>query len=417
MNTRFDFSPYIEERTRNFTGRSWVFERLHTWYYDQNQPRRFLITGAPGSGKTALAARLAQFSDGAATSSYYALAKDFLSFYHFCQYDDPASLDPLRFVEALSETLAARYPEFKAALQTVRNQYSNVTLQQTSEVDIKKVMPGARVNINSVYVSVGNVRPSEAFNIVVSLPLEQIYNQGFKSQILLLVDSIHEARTEQNRNPLAQMLRSAVLPRGVRMILTSRPDDLIASQFGDRDLDLVDDAPADKNDVRQYAWVRLDRVGEPQRSQFAARLADAANGNFLYSRYVLDDLIPRIDKVGQLDTLELPDDLEDQYRKFIEREVAASWQKDYAPVLGMVAVGIGDGLTLAQIAAATGRYESDVGTMRSVFDPYLTGVKPEGPFRIYHQSFRDFLLKDKKFPIYPGEMHSRLSDSLMARIS
>ncbi len=415
MNTRFDFSGYIQERTQNFTGREWAFDRINTWLSDQNRVRRFLITGAPGSGKTALAARLAQFSEGGATTYYYALAKDFLAFYHFCQYDNPATLEPLRFVEALSETLAARFTEFKLALENVRSQYSNVTLKQTSEVDIKKVMPGARVNINSVYVSVGNVSPSMAFNVVVSLPLEEMYSQGFNQQIVLLVDSIHEARNEDNRNPLAQLLRSAVLPRGVRLILTSRPDDLIASQFGDRDLDLVDDAPADRNDVRQYAWARLDMVADHQRSQFAARLAEAANGNFLYTRYVLDDLLPRIEKISALDTLQLPDDLEDQYRKFIEREVAGSWQKDYAPVLGMVTVGLGDGLTLAQIAAAAGRYESDTGAMRAVFDPYLAGSKPDGPFRIYHQSFRDFLLKDKKYPIYPGEMHSRLSDSLMER--
>ena len=60
-----------------------------------------------------------------------------------------------------------------------------------------------------------------------------------------------------------------ILPRNVRLILTSRPDDLITNLFGDRDIDLLADAPADKNDVRQYAWARLDMVAEPQRGQFA----------------------------------------------------------------------------------------------------------------------------------------------------
>jgi hypothetical protein len=54
----------IAERADNFCGRRWVFEELDGWLARQPGGRYFLITGEPGSGKTAIAARLFQFSAG-----------------------------------------------------------------------------------------------------------------------------------------------------------------------------------------------------------------------------------------------------------------------------------------------------------------------------------------------------------------
>ena len=61
-----DFEVYIEERVHRFSGRTWVFDRIHEWLVTPQKNRVFLLTGEPGSGKTAIAARLAQFSSGSA---------------------------------------------------------------------------------------------------------------------------------------------------------------------------------------------------------------------------------------------------------------------------------------------------------------------------------------------------------------
>ena len=50
-----------------------------------------------------------------------------------------------------------------------------------------------------------------AFDIAVGKPLEQMLAQDSNLEIGLMVDSIHEARTDEIHNPLAQMLRSADL--------------------------------------------------------------------------------------------------------------------------------------------------------------------------------------------------------------
>ena len=48
----------LEEKTSGFTGRSWVFRSIDAWLTSGNA-RRFLVVGEPGTGKSALAARMA----------------------------------------------------------------------------------------------------------------------------------------------------------------------------------------------------------------------------------------------------------------------------------------------------------------------------------------------------------------------
>src|SRR5512136_233476 len=113
------FAALIAERTQNFTGREWVFAALSRWLADPAAPRLFLLTGGPGSGKTALAARLAQMSLGApGVEPLPGLSKGFLAYHHFCLAKDDPTLAPLRFVETLSLALAQRYPSFAQALLT-----------------------------------------------------------------------------------------------------------------------------------------------------------------------------------------------------------------------------------------------------------------------------------------------------------
>ena len=55
---RLDFSGYIAERARDFTGREWVFKALDDWLADAEGTSFFLLTGKPGVGKSAVTARV-----------------------------------------------------------------------------------------------------------------------------------------------------------------------------------------------------------------------------------------------------------------------------------------------------------------------------------------------------------------------
>src|SRR4051812_2852522 len=106
FNSVIDFSDYVTDRTRDFTGREWVFNAIDGWLATPTGERTFLLTGGPGSGKSAVMARLVQVSLGQVSAEVYPyLTCDFLLYYHFCQAQQDATLNPLRFVEALSLVL------------------------------------------------------------------------------------------------------------------------------------------------------------------------------------------------------------------------------------------------------------------------------------------------------------------------
>lgn len=122
-----DFSRYIEEKTRDFAGRDWVFTETDRWLADPDLGRVFLLTGGPGSCKTAVAARLAQVSLGhEPPDAPTHLGKGQLVYFHFFQAQIDATVYPLRFVESLSAGLASRYPPFANALLKTSHREINV---------------------------------------------------------------------------------------------------------------------------------------------------------------------------------------------------------------------------------------------------------------------------------------------------
>ena len=53
----FDFSDLIHKHTESFVGRGWLFSKIETWLNEPDEVRFCIITGEPGVGKTAIAAR------------------------------------------------------------------------------------------------------------------------------------------------------------------------------------------------------------------------------------------------------------------------------------------------------------------------------------------------------------------------
>ncbi len=146
-----DFTPYITERTNSFTGREWVFQVINDWLADNDKPRFFLLKGEPGSGKTAIAARLSQFSQGMFQQANLPnLASDFLSAIHYCSASDGLWVDPFTFASSLTTQLANRYPAYLQMLEDLqqdRHIQINVT-QQIQNVENGQVI-GVIINVSS----------------------------------------------------------------------------------------------------------------------------------------------------------------------------------------------------------------------------------------------------------------------------
>ena len=211
---RLDFSEYIADRTRDFTGREWVFEKLNGWL-EKNEKRFCWLSGGPGSGKTALAARLVQVSSGEANAVSSSLARGCLAHYHFCRAFNEETLNPLAFVRNLSLGLAGRYPVYAQALAKVQAQ--GVTINFDVDQKIGSIQPGGTaqgVVINNLQISGLSARL--AFDQLVRQPLQALCDSDFKETVLILVDSLDEALTYDPQENIAYLLAQ----------YTDDPDDL-----------------------------------------------------------------------------------------------------------------------------------------------------------------------------------------------
>jgi WD40 repeat protein len=385
-----DFTPEMGRLTTIFTGREWVFEKIDRWLADHAGPCFFIITGWPGTGKSAIAARLTQVRDVAAC--------------HFCVANDSKTTDPALFARSLSHQLC-RIDGFAVGIL----KDSNISLKSTQNILTNN---GQAINTQINKLVVNAPSGSVAFIHVVTQPLVTLCADGYDRQVVLLVDALDEAILPGDTESIIDLLAHAGrLPQQVRFVLTSRPDDRVTDVLGEPAVDLS--APTAWADVLTYAEARLRAQDDPARMDFARRVAEASQGNFLYARYKLNEAIPRLDKGEAPSAIELPAGLDGIYREFLERELAAKldrWEKRYRPVLGLLTVAQGDGLTREQIALISHQKQSQTDGILRRCRQYLTKPDAKGRLRIYHQSFRDFLRDDAIYNVYPREANATIAD-------
>ncbi len=401
--------------TAGFTGRGWVFDEADAWL--ARGERRFLLTGDAGTGKSTVAARLVAFSRGEPPSGRARLEKGFLSAAHFCRAREDRSLDPLRVFEHIALQLATGVPRFREALfreAEGRGVTVSITGTATAGHAVESEVTGVRIGM----LDLAGLSAREAFDRCLRRPLESLYAER-SEPVVILIDALDEALSYQARPNLVEALRRATdatgeLPEQVRFLFTSRPDPRATTRIADRTLDLIADAPADVDDVREYAERQLDStaLSSGERPRVAKRVADAGHGNFLYARYVIAELVADPERLSDPGTLALPDGLDGHYREFLERELATDqgcWSELYRPLLGMLAVARDRGLTASELAGAARLNRSTVDDALRVLSQYLSPPAGEGRLRLYHQSFREFLLDGSDYPVYPEEVSEALA--------
>jgi WD40 repeat protein len=268
------------------------------------------------------------------------------------------------------------------------------------------------VKIQSLHLA--EMSATVAFERTVRAPLDAL--SGVQP-VFVLVDAVDEALTHPAQETLLELLGGIVRarPACMRLVITTRRDERVLRKLGEPTLDLERDAPRYVDDVRAYARARLASLPDDDRELLAQRVAEAGEGNFLYARYVLDELLrqPLVDIDSA--AAALPEGLEEHYRDYLKRELALAeekWEERFRPLLGALAVALGDGLTRDQLAGATELRHSETDDALRVLGQYLTGAPLDGPFRLYHQSFRDFLLNDPDYRIYPDEANRALAEFL-----
>jgi WD40 repeat protein len=388
----FDFSGYITERIRDFTGREWLFATIDHWLTDRDAPQIFLLTGEPGIGKTAIAARLTQFSAGDAIppTDYGCVGDGFLSAVHFCSARNGGWISPDGFARSLSAQLAARYPAFADALASD----PRIHIEQKAGV-VSGTMIGVQITNYYAETSEG------LFNDLVRTPLQALCRKiGLAGPLTILVDGLDESLNYSGRTNIVRLLAACWdLPPQVRLLLTSRPVDGVLGPF--RLLQpfiLYARSEENRGDVRAYVSYRFeasaalrDQAGdEAQVEQVRDSLVARSRGNFLVVSKVLDGAAR-----GELsleDPEALPAELQDLYAWFLDRLIQGDmrvWRSLYRPVLGVLAVAQEpvDASTLCRWTGLTYQQVTDVlHDLREFLDPAL-----DGQCRLYHDSVVEFL--------------------------
>jgi hypothetical protein len=444
-----DFVPYITERTHDFTGREWVFERTHDftgrewvfraiddWLADPDGARVFLLTGDPGCGKTAIAARLVQFSQEEATppEGLPRLVPGFLSAVHFCSAREALWTNPHTFCESLAVQLS-HYPAYAAAL-VAQAQGGDDPGKHPMQVVHQKVenvaTGGVVVGFVIKQVAVSRVSPEDDFVQAVRRPLEALSQERPEERVILLIDALDEALAYSGEVGILSLLtKAANLPNAVRLIITTRPRTEVLrplQRTAPVQWSLTQDAGLTRSmgDVRTHVLQMLDQrpklahklASDLSQETFAETARDKSQGNFLYVNYLLKMLAAQPAEITR-DTLnELPTGLEAIYVEFLERLLAgdpAAWEERYAPLLGTLAVAR-QALSEKQLAGIVGitrtQVRRDLKTLRSFLDVDEGLPASQRTYTIYHRSFVDFLLDEDRSEEYWCEeqaQHERIA--------
>jgi len=419
-----DDTALIVDRARGFTGRGWAFAAIDRWLADPHGERVFLLAGPPGSGKTALAARLVQVVRGEVAaplahgrdpgSACANLAPAGLAYYHFCRAHDDDSIEPVTFVKSLSLALAARFPAYARELAHIDEQHPEIRLRPRAS----RPAEGEAAIPRFEGIEIGSLPAATAFAYLVTEPLKALASGGDCGPLVILVDALDEALAFDPQENIAALLAglasdNADLPPQLRLLLTTQPDPGVLALVGRPALDLVADAPPDVDDVYLYVAGRLAALPEPARTELSIRLATAADGNMLYARYALDHLLAREDDWAERAALALPVGLDGLYRQVIGRELARTgerWTERFAPLLGLLAAARSPGLTRDHLAAASGLSPSRTDDALAFLAPFVAGEAPQGPFMLYHPSLLDFLLRDPHYRVYPADAEQTLGE-------
>lgn len=394
----------------DFFERSWVLDALDD-RLDGPGGRVVLLTGPPGAGKTAIAARIVQISQRRAPDGGRRhIRADAVTYAHFCRARDDRTLDPLRWVKAVVSQLATHLSGYAEALAADAEPDLSIVGYGAGTAATGGMVAGVLIN----QLNLGNLAPRVAFERRVVAPLEQA---GPGEPLLLVIDGLDEVLDYQETAGLVDLLAVAVrsldgLPRRVRLLATSRRDERVLGLLPHIAVDLVADAPPGRDDIADFINLRLgERRGD---GRFGVRIARSARGNFLYARLVADELMADPNRLDAR-SLQLPDTLAAYYDDYLEREFThhQRWRAGYRQLLGTLAVARGAGLTARALASATGLSASATHDMLSALSQYLVGDWPDGPFRLYHESFRQFLVENRRHRVFTQEASEALATFLL----
>jgi len=421
--------PDIAKRAQDFVGRLWVLNKVIDWV-DHGNERFLLITGEPGSGKTALAAWLAGSGprplDKDANSKLERV-RDQWAAAHFCVgRGQTGTLDPTRFAQSLAHQLSDQYDDYAEAVLQRINPEINIHLEVREN--------WGRVIGAQIGTLIVNADAKGVYNRFIREPLEALFSRQPDLRVFILADALDEALSYGTTNIVTLLAGSDDLPTGVRFLLTSRNDSRVTDQFQKkRSLDLSSQKYDPNNDADIRAYVRHRMAGGTLKEHMTAigwlagvedHLIEHAAGNFLYTEFLLDEVVEG--KRSLANIADLSRGLFGLYRQYLDNilpemlqsNASPRWIGEYQPLLGSLSVAT----PAAPRAVLPGWIERPRGQVWSLLDDVnqVTEYDPSdgGGDRLYHRSMAEFLalgeyqedggLRRNRYFTPPDEQHERI---------
>ena len=398
------------ERAQHFVGRRASLARVAAWLDSPPEGNRFLLlTGGPGSGKTALLAWLAGAGSDPSSEADAVLRRrvtEAIDAVHFCTAASGGaalSQNPYEFGRHLARQFASRHPDYaRLLLQALRVE---VHANASAGVNYGEVV--------AVKVDTINVADPVSLYMQTCEPLRTLCEADPSRQFVVLVDALDEAELAPGDTTIGRLVADSVeLPAGVRFLLSTRPVQAVLSRLptGAR-WDIIEDARDDADDLTAYVVARCSASAAGPTEGLADRVVQASDGNFLYARTVLDHWLPRLGELASPEDLQLPPELDGAYAEFLRRDYggAQTWEQVVRPLLAPLGVAQ-EPLLTSQLRFLLGIGANALQDALTRCQPYLDGQRPGGPFELYHQSFRDFLFDGERNRDFPVDVHDAHAD-------
>jgi WD40 repeat protein len=379
-----------------FVGRRWVLERIAAWFANPMGARYLLIVGAPGAGKSAIAAHVARTASPAAV--------------HFCMARRADTSDPYGFVKSLAEQLARQNGFVGAVAQPAARIEGYVSVGDNR---------GTAIGVQIDRLVLGPETAQAAFNRAIVAPLVRLEREGRESPVLLLVDGLDEAVEVSARDSIVDLIANARgLPRFVRFLLLSRPAPSVRCHFEGSDVEqlVLEDRPDENlDDARAIVRRRLQLSGIESSGldDQIDRIARVAKGNFLILEWIVRSAIER---GFEMPLENIPADLDAVYRDFLRTRRIGSierWRTEVRPCISLLAVACAP-LTRHQLAVMSGLSTIAVADVIDDLAQFLDITQARHQLvTLFHQSVADFLARRDRiheFQIDAISTHRRIAE-------
>ena len=399
---QFDFSSDLAFRREGFVGREWFFLELDNIFETDRGAAGVLITGDPGSGKSALMAQLI-------CSPYSSLQihRNIIGF-HFCDYSEKGKRDGARFVRNLVDQIAARHPGYSELIgksEVIKRRLD--LLSGNCQEDVTGCFSA------SILGPLRNLKPRDGLRYIV-------------------IDALDECFQDDKTSEIAEILSSKLLqfPKWLKLIITSRNVAVVTKKvpLGARRKPLYANDYRNEEDIHLYVSrfisqnsFLVDRLlpamnlTSYNKTEFMNKLTERAEGNFLFVRSILQYLN---DTDKMLDLRALPTSLFDMYNKFFDRQFGVD---GFGPFSFLFEVLLStDSPLLKNDVEEILRSEYEEGNASQLIEQALCFLRfgHDGTVRIYHQSFAEWLINQSAvLHINDTRGHQNMAKFLLHRIS